>query len=140
MTDSPAPHADHEPEDDRLAFTPVFTGSTRHDGWTADRQRAFIDQLGRTGGIAASARAVGMMPKSAYRLRTRADAAGFAAAWDIALAMGRDRALATAIARGRDGYTVPVRWRGRVMGRRHRFDNRLLYAACYGQPMLRDPY
>jgi hypothetical protein len=127
MTDSPIP--------DRLAFTPVASGSPRHDGWTPERQRAFIAQLVETGGVAAAARAVGMTRQSAVRLRKRADAEGFARAWDNALCEGRDRNLDLAIERGRDGYWVPVTRKGRVVGRRHRFDNRLLFAACYAQPM-----
>ena len=37
----------------------------------------------------------------------------------------------------RDGWTSPVMRNVRVVGHRHRFDNRLLYAACYCEPMTR---
>ena len=36
-----------------------------------------------------------------------------------------------------EGVVVPVMHGGKVVGHRHRFDNRLLYAACYGGPMGR---
>lgn len=119
------------------AFAPVLTASTRHDGWSAERQRLFIAALAEHGGVARAARAVGMTPQSANRLRRRAGAEAFARAWDDALAEGRHRSYEDAVRRGRDGYLVPVIRNGRVVGHRHRVDNRLLFAACYGEPMTR---
>ncbi|MGK6320369.1 hypothetical protein [Sphingomonas sp. DT-204] len=132
MTDSLAPS-----DDDQIAFTPVPTTSHRRDGWTADRQRRFIANLAEHGGVAAAARAVGMTPQSANRLRKRPGAASFARAWDMAFEQGRQNAFEEAVRRGRDGWISPVMRNGRVVGHRHRFDNRLLYAACYGEPMTR---
>ena len=66
------------------AFHPVPLAA-RHDGWSVARQAEFIGWLAETGGVSAAARLVGMSRKSAYRLRARAGAAGFAAAWDAAL-------------------------------------------------------
>ena len=57
----------------------------RADGWTVERQVRFIGYLAQTRSVAAAARAVSMGRESAYRLRKRAGAAGFAAAWDAAL-------------------------------------------------------
>ena len=66
------------------AFHPVPVGK-RHDGWTPARQAVFIGKLFETRNVCAAARAVGMGRESAYRLRKRSGAAGFAAAWDAAL-------------------------------------------------------
>lgn len=66
-------------------FTPVSLRG-RVDGWTADRQRAFIAALRARPCIEAAARAVGMSRESAYRLRRRAGAESLAAAWDAAIA------------------------------------------------------
>ena len=68
------------------AFDPVPSASTRRDGWTPDKQRAFIERLGECGVVSIAARAVGMSPKSAYVLRKRPGAESFAAAWDEAAA------------------------------------------------------
>lgn len=128
-----------EPEpldDDPYDFTPVVTAS-RSDGWAPDRQRRFILALAGHGGVAAAARSVGMTPQSANRLRRRPDATSFAQAWGKALDEGRARSLDEALARGMEGVVVPVIRRGEVVGHRRRFDNRLLYAACYGEPMGR---
>lgn len=122
--------------DDPFPFTPVPTRS-RHDGWAPDRQRTFITALARHGGVAAAARGVGMTPQSARRLRTRPGADQFARAWDQALEAGRFRSVNEAVDRGRDGWLVPITRKGKLVGHRRRFDNRLLFAACYGEPASR---
>lgn len=66
------------------AFHPVPVG-TRQDGWTIKRQADFIGNLAETRSVIAAARAVSMSRESAYKLRRRPGAAGFAAAWDAAL-------------------------------------------------------
>ena len=128
MTDQPA---------DPLAFTPAPSTSTRHDGWTAERQRAFVAALSQHGGVAQAARMVAMTPQTANRLRRRPGAADFARAWDLALDMGRQRAWDEAVRRATEGHLTPVTRNGRVIGQRRRLDNRLLFAACYGMPMSR---
>lgn len=127
----------HDSHGDPLAFTPVLIASTRHDGWSPERQRAFIAALAEHGGVAAAARAVGMTPQSANRLRKRPDAESFARAWTAALFQGRQESRDEAIRRGRDGWLVPVTRRGKLVGYRRRFDSRLLFAACYAEPMSR---
>ncbi|RVU07902.1 hypothetical protein EOE18_02170 [Novosphingobium umbonatum] len=71
------------------AFAPVPVRG-RRDGWSVGRQAGFMAALARTGSVRAAAEAVGMSRVSAYRLRERAGAESFAAAWDAALYnMGR---------------------------------------------------
>jgi hypothetical protein len=67
------------------SFTPV-PGRARRDGWTAERQRAFIAALARTGCVGRAAAEAGMRRESAYRLKRRKGAESFAAAWDSILA------------------------------------------------------
>ncbi len=132
MTDSPIAGPDVP------GFDPVPT-TPRHDGWTPDRQRRFVEALCRLGSVAAACRAVGLSSASAYKLKARPDAASFAEAWSIALAMGRDRVWAEAFDRALNGYTRPMRYRGKVIGQRHTFDNRLAYAIAYGERRI-DPF
>ena len=78
---------------DQQASPPITR--PRHDGWTRDKQVTFIVALRRTRNVTRAAAAAGMSRESAYRLRARPSAAGFAAAWDLALrraddAMGHD--------------------------------------------------
>lgn len=125
--------------DDPFDFEPVAT-APRADGWSAERQRAFIAALAGHGSVAAAARAVGMTPQSARRLRHRPDAAGFARAWDAAVDQGRCIALDEAMRIAREGRLVPIVRRGKLIGHRRCFDNRLLFAACYGVPVGRFDY
>lgn len=79
----PPPHARRQPR--RIpAFHPVPV-APRADGWTPLRQGQFIGWLAHTRSVAAACRKVAMGRESAYRLRRRPGAAGFAAAWDAAL-------------------------------------------------------
>lgn len=66
-------------------FIPVPVRA-RSDGWTAERQCAFIAALARTGCVGSAAEAAGMSRETAYRLRRRKGAESFAAAWDSILA------------------------------------------------------
>lgn len=113
-------------------FTPVPTQRVRFGGWTPERQRAFLDYLAECGAVSLAARAVGLTPKSAYLLRARPGAESFAAAWDRALGAGRARMFDLAMERTLHGYTVPLKRRGKIVGERRRFNDRLLFAACYG--------
>ena len=73
----------------------------RHAGWTAERQRKFIEHLALTGHVGEACAVAGVASSSAYRLRDRAGAESFARAWDAALrlcptrlvAIGLDRAI-----------------------------------------------
>ena len=62
----------------------------RRDGWTAERQLRFLNELSFTRSISKAAGAAGMSRESAYRLRERRDGALFAALWDEALAFRPD--------------------------------------------------
>jgi hypothetical protein len=130
MTDSPLPNPPVEAEaEDPLAFTPVPSRRNRHDGWTPDVQRRFIAAIEETAVVASAAKAVGMSVTSAYALRKRPGAESFAAAWDIALAMARDRAWDAVRHHLRHGRTVPLFYRGGFTGTSHRIESRMLLAA-----------
>lgn len=72
------------------AFHPVPVVA-RRDGWTPARQGAFVGWLAQTRCVTEAARRVGKDKTSAYRLRKRPGAAGFAAAWDAALGLDSPR-------------------------------------------------
>jgi len=89
-----------------LAFIPVPAQRLRADGWTPETQASFIRALEAMGSVGKAARAVGMGRASAYRLRERAEAASFAAAWDRAISMGRTYQFSIAMDRALNGVTV----------------------------------
>jgi len=68
-------------------FTPVLL-KARHDGWTPERQRRFIEELAAKKSIARACRAVGMSRMSAYKLRDHPGAGEFRSAWRRALEPG----------------------------------------------------
>jgi hypothetical protein len=104
-------------------FLPVPTRG-RADGWTPHRQADFIGFLAETGSVAEAARRVGLSKESAYRLRRRRGAEGFARAWDEAVAAGSGADFGPArkftdgeVAARALGVTLQVRMRrGRYVG------------------------
>ncbi|MFZ4690095.1 MAG: hypothetical protein ACOYLS_12715 [Polymorphobacter sp.] len=91
----------------------------RRDGWTPERQLAFIQALADCGTVTAAAARVGMSREAAYRLRRLPEAADFRTAWDAALAEGWRRVQETALERVITGETM-VSERGGVTTTRHR--------------------
>lgn len=65
--------------------SPTPNRRIRRDGWTVERQLAFLAALAETRSATRAAAAAGMSRESAYRLRERPAAALFAALWDGAL-------------------------------------------------------
>lgn len=112
---------------EEIAFTPVVS-RRRQGGWTAARQRAFIAALQDGVSVRAAARCVGLSVQSAYKLRERPDADSFAAAWDLAMEMAEDDAAMVAHEQGVVGELRPIYYRGKLIGQRRVFNNRLLLA------------
>ena len=110
---------------DEIAFTPVKV-RPRHDGWSPERQRAFIIRLALCGCVSLSAAAVGKTKKSVYDLRKRADSESFARAWDRALTWGRRGLHDLAMERALIGELRPYYYRGRKVADLRRFDNQML--------------
>jgi transposase-like protein len=118
---------------DPIPFDPVPRLRRRRNGWTEERQRAFIAVLQLCGSISAAARAVGMSPRSAYRLAEADGADSFARAWDAAFAEGIARMRADALDRSIHGSLVPVYRGGRLVRVEHRRNDRLAIALLGGR-------
>lgn len=110
---------------DLTAFTPV-PRKYRYDGWTAERQRAFIAALAETGSVTAAARRINMSSEGAYYLRRQPQAEGFRQAWADALASGVQRLTDIAIDRAIEGVPVPVFHQGQQVGEKRWYNDRLL--------------
>ncbi|MEO8455189.1 MAG: hypothetical protein ABI454_08515 [Sphingomicrobium sp.] len=83
-------------------FEPAPTRK-RHAGWTAERQRKFIERLALTGNVGDACASVGVASSSAYRLRNKAGAESFARAWDAALRLCQTRLAAIGLDRAING-------------------------------------
>jgi hypothetical protein len=115
-------------------FTPV-PRRYRHDGWTPERQKAFIEALADTGCVDRAARMVNIAQTNAYTLRRAPGAEGFRRAWDAALDFGLKRLKDIAFERAIEGELVPVFQAGKLIGyRRKRNDALLMFCLRhYGQ-------
>lgn len=115
-------------------FTPV-PRKYRHDGWTPERQRAFIAALADTGSVSRAAAMVNMAQTNCYTLRRAPGAESFRRAWEAALDFGLARLKDIAFERAIDGYLVPVFVAGKLMGFRRRHNDALLMFCLrhYGQ-------
>lgn len=99
----------------------------RPDGWSPEKQRAFVEALADTGSVTEAARAVQMSITSCYRLRRAPDGAAFAAAWDAALQQASGRLMDVAFERALGGVEEPVfNKQGERIGSRTRYNDRLL--------------
>ena len=107
-------------------FTPVPRQTTRHDGWTPERQRGFIAALADTGSVRAAAHAVNMTPEGAYLLRRHPEGAGFRKAWEVALSLGVQRLEDVAMERALYGVEQPVYSYGKLIGTRRVTNDALL--------------
>jgi hypothetical protein len=116
-------------------FEPVPRQRPRHDGWTPERQRAFIEALADTGCVAIAARMVNMSPEGVYQLRRQPGAESFRAAMDAAQTIGLQPVKDEAFERAMRGQLVPVFVGGKLMGFRRKKNDRLLMFILrhYGQ-------
>jgi len=108
------------------AFTPVPRKQPRHDGWTPERQKAFIEALADTGCVAIACRMVNMSQPSFYYLRRQPGAESFRAAADAAQTLGLQPVKDEAFDRAMNGELIPVFVAGKLMGFRRKKNDRLL--------------
>jgi len=97
--------------------------ATRHDGWTGEKMAIFCETLAETAVVAEACDQARMSLSGAYAARRRNPV--FAAAWDAALTIARERLADTLLGRAMEGNVEQI-WRdGVVVGERHLLDNRL---------------
>ncbi len=114
----------HNPDD--YDWVPVLR-KRRKDGWTPERQRAFIGALADTGEVIAAAQSVGMSDSSAYTLRRAPGAEGFAAAWEAALGNSSGRLVDIAFDRAINGVDdVVLDKEGNHIYTKRKYNDRLL--------------
>ena len=131
-TPTPAPAAD--PAGDSSPAQPL--GPTPLDGvalpesrnrlagWSAERQRVFLETLAETGSVHLASSAARLSARSAYRLRTRSPA--FGAAWDSALQLSVGRLSAIVFDRAINGRIEQLFEDGVLVGERRVPSDRLL--------------
>lgn len=108
-----------------IAFTPEPMPVRRHDGWTVEKQIAFVEALAETGVVEQACRRVGMSATSAYALRRRPCGAPFREAWEAALDYALHRLEEEVVDRARRGVARPIYYKGEQVGEWRHFDERL---------------
>jgi hypothetical protein len=107
-----------------LGFTPVPVRA-RHDGWTVERQIAFIEALAESGIVEDACRRVGMSRTAADNLRHRPCGMHFRRAWEAAVDYAAHRIEEEAHMRSRRGVARPIFFNGEQVGEWRQFDERL---------------
>lgn len=102
----------------------MATYRVRHDGWTPQRQRAFLRALSETGSVRDACMRAQISTTSAYRMRDRSVA--FDRAWRRALAKVAPTIEQAAYERAVLGWDEPVWHGGKVVGHRRRYSDSLL--------------
>ena len=128
LADDPTP-----PELDAHGFDPAdyqwvpVKRKPRADGWSNEKQRAFIGALADQGSVSRAAQSVGMTEQGAYKLRRSPGAESFARAWDAAIVEAGKRLLDIAIERATLGEEqVVLDKEGQVIAIRRKASDRLL--------------
>ena len=106
-------------------FPPAPT-SRHRAGWTAERQRLFIEALAESGSVSEASAAVGLSARSAYKLRHRPGAEGFNEAWVHAESLAATRLTAIAFDRAIHGKSEYYYKDGELVGERRAPSDRLL--------------
>ncbi|MEM7780497.1 MAG: hypothetical protein AAF697_08925, partial [Pseudomonadota bacterium] len=115
-----------DPDDPLLSFDPVPHVAPRSNSITPDLQRAFIAELAATGIVQQAARHIGKSLEALYKLRQRAGAEGFRAAWQQAVDRGVSRVEDSALARAIEGEERMVVSAGKVVGTEIRHNEALV--------------
>jgi hypothetical protein len=121
--DPPGADAPDTPGDPAAAIEALPARVTRHDGWSGEKMAAFCEALAETAVVAEACDAARMGISGAYAARRRNPF--FAAAWDAALTIARERLADTLLARSMEGNVEQIYKDGELVGERHVLDNRL---------------
>jgi hypothetical protein len=118
--------ASGEPAVEAMPFDgiPLADSKRRLAGWSAQRQRHFLNMLAETGSVHLAANAARLSARSAYHLRTRSPA--FAAAWNAAQQIAVGRLSAVAFDRALNGRVEQVYSEGCLIAEKRVPSDRLL--------------
>jgi hypothetical protein len=106
--------------------TPNLPARTpRHDGWTVERQTAFLKAFAACGTISAACRAVGMSRQSLHDLCARPSAIAFRRALDAARDCSSMLIEDAAAERTIHGVRRPIFYKGEQVGEWREYDERL---------------
>ena len=88
----------------------------------------FLRALADSNNVSAAAKSVGMSRQSAYRLRARSKGTPFDIGWEASFLHGYDNLAHAALDRALNGVEVPHYYKGELIGRSRKYDERLTIA------------
>src|SRR3954453_8861548 len=109
-------NTDHEPQPPATlpAIPALNKAEGRHDGWTGEKMATFCETLAETAVVAEACESARMGISGAYAARRRNPV--FAAAWDAALGIARERLADTLLARSMEGNVEQLYRDGELVG------------------------
>jgi hypothetical protein len=107
-----------------LLFDPVPRRARRSNGFTQERQRAFIQALAAGGSVTLACKAIGCSTHAIHKLRHSAGAESFDAAWAAAARRGAKRILDVMIENAVHGTPEYLYQNGQLVAERRRFNTR----------------
>jgi hypothetical protein len=120
MSNIPSPHHPAAPDTTGTAPVPPQIDA-RHNGWTREKMKRFIELLAENGSVSQAAKQVGMARQSAYRLRARLIGQPFDLAWEAAFEFSLQQVAHEAVDRALNGVSIPIYYMGEQVGERRAY-------------------
>jgi hypothetical protein len=117
------PQMEHE-----SSTTVALTPSRQANGWTIERQRAFLQTLAQCGYVNKAATFVGMTRQSAYDLKNSTAGRAFSLAWDAALLLARQGMIDDAYELAFEGSVERIYRDGKLIMEKRKRDPKMLLA------------
>jgi hypothetical protein len=102
--------------------------SRQGNGWTIERQRAFLEKIAQCGNVERSAGMVGMTRQSAYAFRLSTAGRAFDLAWDAALLLARQRMIDDTYELAFEGSVEQIYRDGKLVQEKRKRDPKTLLA------------
>ena len=96
--------------------------AVRHDGWTPEAIRTFLETLAASACVRTAARAAGRSVQSAYNLRSSTKGRAFHLAWEAALLHARRRLADDILSYAVHGHVRTITRNGKVWQEERRYD------------------
>ena len=108
----------------QIALTPSRQGN----GWSVERQRAFLETLAQSGYVERAAGLVGMTRQGAYAFRQTPAGRAFDLAWDAALMLARQRMIDETYQLAFEGSIEQIYRDGKLVQEKRKRDPKMMLA------------
>jgi hypothetical protein len=121
-------HMTQIPPTTEPALPTAFVASRQANGWTIERQRAFLEALAQCGYVNRAASFVGMTRQSAYDFKNSTAGRAFSLAWDAALLLARQGMIDDAFELAFEGSVERIYRDGKLVMEKRKRDPKMLLA------------